>query len=149
MNGANRFSRRIPIRARRNRNVRGEPALYRNLVYNTLTDFNPVVLIAEQPMALIARNDLPAGNLQEFIAYTKTPCAIELSPRMIFRVTGRPPCSNRCSHSPRQKVCDQRLRPINIRASAQPAGPGQLVGLGLEILVKPRNVLRIDVQSRD
>jgi tripartite-type tricarboxylate transporter receptor subunit TctC len=46
--------------------------LYKNPVYNARTDFEPVVLIAEQPMALIARKDFPAANLQEFIAYTKT-----------------------------------------------------------------------------
>ena len=48
-------------------------ALYRNPVYNTLTDFNPVVLIAEQPMALIARNDLPAGKLHTLRDRVVTP----------------------------------------------------------------------------
>jgi tripartite-type tricarboxylate transporter receptor subunit TctC len=45
--------------------------LYRNPQYNAATDFAPVALIAEQPIVLIARKDLPAGNLQEFIAYTR------------------------------------------------------------------------------
>lgn len=36
-----------------------------------MTDFAPVGLIAEQPLVLLARKDLPADNLQEFIAYTK------------------------------------------------------------------------------
>jgi tripartite-type tricarboxylate transporter receptor subunit TctC len=43
--------------------------LYRHPSYNAVTDFRPVVLVAEQPMALIARKDLPAGNLQDFIGY--------------------------------------------------------------------------------
>src|SRR5262245_49745790 len=34
--------------------------LYRNPLYNAATDFTPVALIAEQPLALIARKDLPA-----------------------------------------------------------------------------------------
>jgi tripartite-type tricarboxylate transporter receptor subunit TctC len=46
--------------------------LYKNPLYNAATDFTPVALIAEQPMLLITHKDLPVGNLQEFIAYTKT-----------------------------------------------------------------------------
>ncbi len=45
--------------------------LYKNPLYNAATDFAPVALIAEQPILLIARRDLPVGNLQEFIAYAK------------------------------------------------------------------------------
>jgi tripartite-type tricarboxylate transporter receptor subunit TctC len=45
--------------------------LYKNPAYNAATDFAPVVLIAELPHVLLARNDLPAGNLPEFIAYAK------------------------------------------------------------------------------
>jgi tripartite-type tricarboxylate transporter receptor subunit TctC len=36
-----------------------------------VTDFAPVSLIVEVPLVLIARQDLPVSNLQEFIAYTK------------------------------------------------------------------------------
>jgi tripartite-type tricarboxylate transporter receptor subunit TctC len=46
-------------------------ALYKNPPYNTAADFAPVVLIAEQPAVLIARNTLPVNNLSEFIAYAK------------------------------------------------------------------------------
>jgi tripartite-type tricarboxylate transporter receptor subunit TctC len=45
--------------------------LYKHPLYNATTDFAPVALIAEQPLVLIARKDLPADNLSEFIAYTK------------------------------------------------------------------------------
>src|SRR6266850_4225588 len=37
--------------------------LYKNPLYNAATDFTPVALVAEQPMLLVARNDLPASNL--------------------------------------------------------------------------------------
>ena len=46
-------------------------SIYKKPVYNAMTDFVPVALIVEQPFLLVARNDLPAGNLTEFIAYTK------------------------------------------------------------------------------
>ena len=45
--------------------------LYKKPLYNAATDFTPVALIAEVPIVLIARKDLPASNLQEFVAYTK------------------------------------------------------------------------------
>jgi tripartite-type tricarboxylate transporter receptor subunit TctC len=40
-------------------------------LYNAATDFTPVALVADQPVLLIARKDLPAANLQEFITYAK------------------------------------------------------------------------------
>lgn len=45
--------------------------LYKKPLYNSLTDFTPVALLAEVPIALIARKDLPANNLKEFQAYAK------------------------------------------------------------------------------
>jgi tripartite-type tricarboxylate transporter receptor subunit TctC len=45
--------------------------LYKNPLYNAVKDFAPVALVAEQPTLLVARKDLPVGNLQEFIAYAK------------------------------------------------------------------------------
>jgi tripartite-type tricarboxylate transporter receptor subunit TctC len=45
--------------------------LHKKPLYNAATDFAPVGLIIEQPLVLIARNDLPAGNLHEFVAYVK------------------------------------------------------------------------------
>jgi len=45
--------------------------LYKHPLYNAETDFTPVGLIAEVPIVLITRKDLPANNLKEFIAYAK------------------------------------------------------------------------------
>ncbi len=45
--------------------------LYKKPLYNAATDFTPVGLIAETPIALITRKDLPANDLKEFIAYAK------------------------------------------------------------------------------
>ncbi len=41
------------------------------MLSNTLTDFAPVGLIAEVPIALLVRKDLPAKDLKEFVAYAK------------------------------------------------------------------------------
>lgn len=43
--------------------------LYRRPLYNAAADFAPVGLVAEVPIALIARNDLPVTNIREFAAY--------------------------------------------------------------------------------
>jgi tripartite-type tricarboxylate transporter receptor subunit TctC len=40
-------------------------------LYNAATDFAPVALIADQPVLLVARKDLPVDTLPEFIAYAK------------------------------------------------------------------------------
>jgi tripartite-type tricarboxylate transporter receptor subunit TctC len=45
--------------------------LYKTPFYNSITDFTPVVLIADLSLVMVARKDLPADNLQEFIAYAK------------------------------------------------------------------------------
>ncbi len=45
--------------------------LYKNPLYNAVTDFTPVALVAEQPILLITRKDFPADNLPDFIAYVR------------------------------------------------------------------------------
>ena len=47
------------------------PTLYRKLPYNPLTDFEPIGLINEVPMTLIARRDFPPKDLKELISYLK------------------------------------------------------------------------------
>ncbi|HVZ52370.1 MAG TPA: tripartite tricarboxylate transporter substrate-binding protein [Pseudolabrys sp.] len=45
--------------------------LYKHPAYDSAKDFTPVALIAEVPIVLITRPDMPAKNLKEFVAYTK------------------------------------------------------------------------------
>jgi len=47
------------------------PALYRQLRFNPLTDFEYIGLINDVPMTLIARANFPASNFKEFLAYIK------------------------------------------------------------------------------
>jgi tripartite-type tricarboxylate transporter receptor subunit TctC len=46
-------------------------ALYKNPLYNAATDFAPVALIVEQPIVLVVRKNLQAGDLREFRAYAE------------------------------------------------------------------------------
>ncbi len=48
------------------------PALYRNLQYKTLDDFEYLGLINEVPMTLIARPSLPANNYAEFLKWIES-----------------------------------------------------------------------------
>jgi tripartite-type tricarboxylate transporter receptor subunit TctC len=45
--------------------------LYRNLRYNPVTDLEPIGLISDVPMTLIARKDFPPNDLRELITYLK------------------------------------------------------------------------------
>jgi tripartite-type tricarboxylate transporter receptor subunit TctC len=45
--------------------------LYKKPLYDALAEFTPVALLAEVPIALIVRKDLPANNFKEFVAYAK------------------------------------------------------------------------------
>ena len=47
------------------------PALYRKLPFNPITDFEPIGMINEVPMTLVAKRDFPAKDLKELIAYVK------------------------------------------------------------------------------
>src|SRR5690348_9687547 len=45
--------------------------LYKRPLYNAVTDFTPVILVAEVPIVLITRKDLPVNNFQDFVAHAK------------------------------------------------------------------------------
>jgi tripartite-type tricarboxylate transporter receptor subunit TctC len=45
--------------------------MYKKPLYNSATDFTPVALVAEVPIVLITRKDLPVKDLKEFITYAK------------------------------------------------------------------------------
>lgn len=47
------------------------PALYRKLPYDALNDFEPIALVNEVPMTLVAKKDFPPKDLKELIAYVK------------------------------------------------------------------------------
>ena len=45
--------------------------LYKHPLYDALTDFTPVALIADVPIVLIVRKDLPVNNFKDFVTYAK------------------------------------------------------------------------------
>ena len=47
------------------------PSLFKKLNYNVLTDFKPVSLVAQVPLVLLSKPDLPVKNLKELIAYAQ------------------------------------------------------------------------------
>ena len=47
------------------------PALYRKLPYDPINDFEPIGLVNEVPMTLVAKKDFPPKDFKELIAYVK------------------------------------------------------------------------------
>ena len=45
--------------------------LYKEPLYDAVLDFTPAILVAQVPIVLIARKDLPVANFKEFVAYAK------------------------------------------------------------------------------
>jgi tripartite-type tricarboxylate transporter receptor subunit TctC len=45
--------------------------LYKRPLYNSQTDFQPVALLAQVPIVLTVRKDLPVKDFKEFVAYTQ------------------------------------------------------------------------------
>jgi tripartite-type tricarboxylate transporter receptor subunit TctC len=45
--------------------------LYKRPLYNSQTDFTPVALLAQVPIVLTVRKDLPVKDFKEFVAYAK------------------------------------------------------------------------------
>jgi tripartite-type tricarboxylate transporter receptor subunit TctC len=47
------------------------PSLYRKLAYDTVKDFEPIGLVTDVPMTMVAKKDFPAKDFKELIAYVK------------------------------------------------------------------------------
>jgi len=47
------------------------PALYRKLSYDVMKDFEPIGLVNDVPMTLVARHNFPPKDLKELISYVK------------------------------------------------------------------------------
>lgn len=47
------------------------PSLYRKLPYDAINDFEPIGLVTDVPMTLVARKDFPPNDLKELLAYVK------------------------------------------------------------------------------
>ena len=48
--------------------------LYKKPLYDFAKDFAPIAFLAETPIAVITRKDLPVNNFKEFVAYAKGQC---------------------------------------------------------------------------
>jgi tripartite-type tricarboxylate transporter receptor subunit TctC len=51
------------------------PALYPNLKYDPIKDFEPIGLVAGTPILIVARKDFPAADLKAFVTRVKDPAA--------------------------------------------------------------------------
>ena len=74
------------------------PSLYKELRYDPVKDFTPIILTGELPFALVVNNDLPVKTLKEFLAYARanpgkisyaTPNSTSLVGSETMRVAGK------------------------------------------------------------
>ena len=90
--------------------------LYKKPLYNSVTDFTPVALLAEVPIVLTVRKDLPVNDFKEFVAYakeTRARCSSARPARARRRISAAC-CSTMCS-APTSRTCpiaapDRRCR---------------------------------------
>jgi len=47
------------------------PSLYRKLCYDAMNSFEPIGLITDVPMTIVARGDFPAKDIKELLSYVK------------------------------------------------------------------------------
>jgi tripartite-type tricarboxylate transporter receptor subunit TctC len=47
-------------------------AMFKNLAYHPVDDFDPIGSATSGPMVIVARNEFPAKDLNEFVSYLKT-----------------------------------------------------------------------------
>jgi tripartite-type tricarboxylate transporter receptor subunit TctC len=75
MNGADRVAKAAPDGYTFLQGTVGTQAqnqtLFKKPAYNSSTDFESVALMVEAPLVLVARKDLPAKDMKEFVAYAK------------------------------------------------------------------------------
>ena len=75
MNGADRVAKAPPDGYTFLQGTVGTQAqnqtLFKQPAYNSMTDFAPVALVAEAPLVLVARKDMPVKDMKEFVAYAK------------------------------------------------------------------------------
>ena len=75
MTGANRVAKAAPdgyqVLFGGSGNLVFNQILYKKPLFNSVTDFTPVALLTEQSLVLIARKDLPADGLQDFMRHVK------------------------------------------------------------------------------
>jgi tripartite-type tricarboxylate transporter receptor subunit TctC len=75
MTGAGRVTRAAPdgyqVLFAGSGNLVYNQILYKNPLFNSITDLTPVGLLTEQSLVLVARKDLPADDLQNFAQYVR------------------------------------------------------------------------------
>src|SRR5919204_1652418 len=105
--------------------------LYKKPLYNAVTDFEHVALFADSARVVIARKDLPANTLAEFVAYAKANQA-----RMQFGSAGVGSGMHVCAVL-LNAAMGTKITHVPYRGSA-PAMQ-DLIGGGADLLPRPRS----------
>ena len=136
-------------------------SLFKKPAYDSVTDFAAVALMVEAPLVLVARKDLPASNMKEFVAYAKankgkmqfasagTGSAIHLGCALVNMVTGLDivHVPYRCANPAMQDLMSGRVDYLcDIITTAKPQIDGGTVK-AIAILTRERSKVLPDVPT--
>jgi tripartite-type tricarboxylate transporter receptor subunit TctC len=107
------------------------PAYFKKVPYDTLRDFTPISLVAQQPLLIVANVSLPISNVKELIAYAKA------NPKKVNYGTVGLGSSNHLTGELLSHAAGIKMEPISYKGGAQ--GITAVIGNEIEIMITQPN----------
>ena len=107
------------------------PAYFKKVPYDTLRDFTPISLVAQQPLLIVANVSLPIKNVKELIAYAKA------NPRKVNYGTVGLGSSNHMTGELLSQAAGIKMEPISYKSGAQ--GITAVIGGEIELMITQPN----------
>lgn len=107
------------------------PAYFKKVPYDTLRDFTPISLVAQQPLLIVANVSLPINNVKELIAYAKA------NPKRVNYGTVGLGSSNHLTGELLSHAAGIKMEPISYKGGAQ--GITAVIGNEIEIMITQPN----------
>jgi tripartite-type tricarboxylate transporter receptor subunit TctC len=107
------------------------PAYFKKVNYDSLKDFTPLSLFAQQPLLIVANNALPVKSVKELIAYAKSHPA-----RLNYGTVGLG-TSNHLTGELLSHAAGIKMEPISYKGGAQ--GITAVIGNEIELMITQPN----------
>ena len=107
------------------------PAYFKKVPYDSMRDFTPISLVAQQPLLIVANVSLPINNVKELIAYAKA------HPRKVNYGTVGLGSSNHLTGELLSHAAGIKMEPIAYKGGAQ--GITAVIGGEIEIMITQPN----------
>jgi tripartite-type tricarboxylate transporter receptor subunit TctC len=107
------------------------PAYFKKVPYDSLKDFTPLSLIAQQPLLIVASNALPVKNVKELVAYAKSHPA-----KLNYGTVGLG-TSNHLTGELLARAAGFKMEPISYKGGAQ--GVTAVISNEIELMITQPN----------